>query len=157
MVNIYIEISKGSNIKYEHEKETNTLILDRILHNTNIYPFNYGYIPNTLSPDGDPLDVILLCDASLIPGCIAKCKVIGGIHTEDENGIDEKILMVLDEKLDITSKNYNNISDISETELENIKYFLNHYKDNETNKFVKVGETYNKETALQIINKYTLK
>lgn len=81
---VFIEISKGSNLKYEHDKETGKLVLDRILHNTNTFPYNYGYIPNTLSPDGDPLDIIILCDYSIHPGCYADCKIIGGIETDDE-------------------------------------------------------------------------
>ena len=101
---IFIEISKGSNLKYEHHKETNSLILDRIIHNTNTFPYNYGYIPNTLSPDGDPLDIIILCDYSIYPGCYAECKVIGGIETEDESGKDDKILAVLADSLDPKSK-----------------------------------------------------
>ena len=153
---IFIEISKGSNLKYEHHKETNSLILDRIIHNTNTFPYNYGYIPNTLSPDGDPLDIIILCDYSIYPGCYAECKVIGGIETEDESGKDDKILAVLADSLDPKSKLINEITDINKVDFDNIVYFLKHYKDNESDKYVKIGKIYDKENALNVISKYKL-
>ena len=81
---VYIEISKGSKIKYEFNEENNMLELDRILHNSNVFPYNYGFIPNTLSSDGDPVDVIIICDYKLLPGCITNVKIIGGIETSDE-------------------------------------------------------------------------
>jgi inorganic pyrophosphatase len=155
-MNVFIEISKGSNLKYEHDKESNSLILDRILHNTNAFPYNYGYIPNTLSPDGDPLDIIILCDYSIHPGCYAKCKILGGIETTDESGIDDKIIAVLDDKLDHKSKYYNDINDINKGDLDNILYFLQHYKDNESDKYVNIGKIYNKSEADKVIKKYTL-
>ena len=123
---VFIEIVKI--LKYEHDKETGALILDRILHNTNNFPYNYGYIPNTLSPDGDPLDIIILCDHSIHPGCYAECKIIGGIETDDESGKDDKIIAVLSEKVDPKSKLYNDINDINKFDLDNILYFLKHYK-----------------------------
>ncbi len=155
-MNVFIEISKGSNLKYEHDKVLNSLILDRILHNTNVFPYNYGYIPNTLSPDGDPLDIIILCDYPINPGCYAKCKILGGIETTDESGIDDKIIAVLDDNLDQKSKYYNDISDINKVDLDNILYFLKHYKDNELDKYVNVGKIYNKKEAEEVIKKYTL-
>ena len=153
---VFIEVSKGSNLKYEHDKETNCIILDRILHNSNVFPYNYGYIPNTLAPDGDPLDIIILGENSIHPGCYANVKILGGIETDDESGKDDKILAVLDDKVDQKSKSYNELSDINKTDLENVIYFLKHYKDNESNKYVNVGKIYNKQTALEVISKYTL-
>ena len=155
-VNAYLEISKGSQIKYEYNKEKKCLEVDRILHNTNSFPYNYGFIPNTLSPDGDALDIIILCDYPLLAGTMAKCKIIGGIETRDEKGIDDKILAVLDEKLDNKSFYINDIKDINEGSLEHILYFLNHYKDNEKNKYVEVGEIYNRDKALKKIKQFTL-
>lgn len=153
---IFIEISKGSNLKYEHDKETNSLMLDRIIHNTNTFPYNYGYIPNTLSPDGDPLDIIILCDYSLLPGSYAECKIIGGIETEDECGKDDKILAVLADSLDPKSRLINDIADINKVDFDNIIYFLKHYKDNELNKYINIGKIYNKQTSLNLISKYSL-
>ena len=153
---VIIEVSKNSNIKYEYDKENKCLILDRILHNTNFFPYNYGFIPNTLSPDGDPVDIIVLCEYSLTPGIICDVKIIGGINTEDEAGQDDKIIAVLSNKTDSTSKDIENISDIGENILKNIRYFLKHYKDNENNKFINVKEFYNKSRAIDIINQYSL-
>ena len=101
---VLIEVSKNSNLKYEFDKESKTLVLDRVLHNTNRFPYNYGFIPNTLSPDGDPIDIIILCEYELIPGCICDVKVIGGIDTSDESGQDDKIICVLSDKIDKQSK-----------------------------------------------------
>ena len=153
---VIIEVSKNSNIKYEYDKENKCLILDRILHNTNFFPYNYGFIPNTLSPDGDPVDIIVLCEYSLTPGIMCDVKIIGGINTEDEAGQDDKIIAVLSNKTDSTSKDIENISDIGENILKNIRYFLEHYKDNEDNKFINVKEFYNKSRAINIINQYSL-
>ena len=153
---VIIEVSKNSNIKYEYDKVNKCLILDRILHNTNFFPYNYGFIPNTLSPDGDPVDIIVLCEYSLTPGIMCDVKIIGGINTEDEAGQDDKIIAVLSNKTDSTSKDIENISDIGENILKNIRYFLEHYKDNENNKFINVKEFYNKSRAINIINQYSL-
>tara|TARA_B100000795_G_C22656956_1_gene382529 strand:+ start:58 stop:534 length:477 start_codon:yes stop_codon:yes gene_type:complete len=152
----YIEISKNSHVKYEYNKKFNCLEVDRILHNTNSFPYNYGFIPNTLSPDGDELDIIILCDYPLLAGSMAKCKIIGGIETTDEKGIDDKILAVLDEPLDNKSQQIHTVDDINKGSLANIIYFLQHYKDNEKNKYIEVGEIYSKETALEKIKKYSL-
>ena len=108
-----------------------------------------------MSPDGDPLDIILLCDNSLYPGCIVKCKIIGGINTTDEKGEDDKIIAVPIDKIDKYSVGINDISDINKVELDHVIYFLKHYKDNEHGKYINIGEIYNKETALKIIEKYT--
>lgn len=153
---VFIEVSKNSNLKYEFDKKSNSLVLDRVLHNTNIFPYNYGFIPNTLSPDGDPVDIIILCDYELIPGCICDVKVIGGIDTSDESGQDDKIICVLSDKIDKQSKYISDISDIRQSTIDNIVYFLSHYKEGELNKYVKIGEIYNKKKALEIIKKYSL-
>lgn len=155
-INAYLEISKGSQIKYEYNKKLKCLEVDRILHNTNSFPYNYGFIPNTLSPDGDALDIIILCDYPLLAGSMAKCKIVGGIETKDEKGIDDKILAVLNEKLDNKSIYINDIGDINKGTLAHIIYFLNHYKDNEKDKYVEVGKIYNKSIALNKIKQYTL-
>ena len=152
----YIEIPYNTSVKYEYDKQLNKMRCDRILNTSMLYPGNYGYIPNTLSPDGDPLDIIILCDYSIHPGCYAECKIIGGIETDDENGKDDKILAVLSDSLDPKSKLFNDVNDINKIDLDNILYFLKHYKDNETNKFVNIGKIYNKQTALDVVAKYTL-
>lgn len=150
-MDVYIEVSKNSKVKYEYDKEKGMLIVDRILHNTNVFPYNYGFVPNTLSQDGDPLDVIVLCDFELVPGCIAKCKILGGIDVSDEEGQDDKIICVLDDKLDPKSKKLQEVMDINEQELENVLYFLRHYKNGENGKYINVGEVYNREKAMEIV------
>jgi len=151
IVNVYIEISKNSNIKYEYDKEIKSLVCDRVLHTPFRYEFNYGFIPDTLSPDGDALDAVVLMDESLIPGCYIKCKIIGCLETSDEKGIDPKLILVPIDKIDPNSKDMNNISDISEHNLKKIKYFYKHYKDLE-NKMVEVGNFLNKEDSITVYN-----
>jgi inorganic pyrophosphatase len=156
MINIFIEVSLGSKLKYEYCHKTNKLVLDRILHNTNTFPYNYGFLPNTLSPDGDPLDAIVICNHSLQPGSMVNCKILGGIETIDEKGLDDKIILIPSDKIDPYSKDINNLEDLDSKILDNIKYFLNHYKDNEEGKYIIVKDSYNKAEALKRIKKYTL-
>lgn len=134
-------------MKYEYDKDAECLRLDRILHNSNVFPYNYGYIPGTLSDDGDPLDIIILCDYPIQPGAMVSCKILGGIMTTDESGGDHKILAVLSDKCDPKSAHFT----ANPYTLECIRYFLEHYKDGEKNKFIKLGETYGREEALRII------
>ena len=108
-VDVVIEIAKGGHIKYEYDKERNMLICDRILHTPMKYPFNYGFIPNTLSEDGDPLDVVVLMDDELIPGCIIRCKILGCLDTKDDAGNDPKMIVCPIEKVDPMWKNNDNL------------------------------------------------
>lgn len=149
---IHIEISKNSNIKYEYDHKTNELICDRILHTTFSYPFNYGYIPKTLSDDGDPLDAVVICDFNLVPNSYILCKVVGVLETKDENGKDDKIILVPADKVDLRSKNINNINNINDITKDRIKHFFKHYKDLEKDKWIKVGNYMNKEKAINVIN-----
>lgn len=149
---VYIEVSKGSNLKYEHDKNSGMCVLDRVLHNTQCFPYNYGYLPDSLSPDGDPLDVIVYCPYSLFPGTMVKIKVLGVIKAIDEAGEDDKIFAVPIDKCDPLSKHYNDISDINETDLDNIKYFLRRYKDGEKGKFMDIGDVLGKEDAMKVIS-----
>jgi len=145
-INVYIEISKNSNIKYEYNKELQALVCDRILHTPFKYDFNYGFIPDTLSDDGDTLDAIVLMEESLIPGSYIKCKIIGCLETVDEKGSDPKLILVPMDDVDPLSKNINDITDIPTHTLTKIKYFYKHYKDLE-NKKVVVGNFLNKEMS----------
>ena len=147
-----IEIPKNSYIKYE--MENGQLCVDRILTTPMPFPFNYGYIPKTLGEDGDPLDVVLISDFSLVPGCKAKIKVIGVLDMEDEKGVDEKIVGTIE-----SEKKYEDINDINQLykqTLHDIKYFFTHYKDNESNKFSKVKDFYGKDHAINIIKRSKL-
>lgn len=113
-VDVIIEISKNSHIKYEYDKERNMIMCDRILHTPMKYPFNYGFIPNTLSEDGDPLDVVVLMDDKLIPGCIIKCIILGYLETRDDAGNDPKLIVCPIEKVDPMWKGTHNLSNIYE-------------------------------------------
>ena len=113
-VDVIIEIAKGGHIKYEYDKERNMLVCDRILHTPMKYPFNYGFIPNTLSEDGDPVDVVVLMDDELVPGCLIKCKIIGYLETKDDAGNDPKLIVCPVGKVDPMWKNVDNLFDISE-------------------------------------------
>lgn len=163
-VDVFIEISKGSNIKYEYDKERKELVCDRILHTPFKYPFNYGFIPNTLSEDNDPIDVVVLMDDALVPGCVIKCKIIGYLDTSDDSGNDPKLIACPIEKVDPMWKNVDDLVSsldmIDNHTLEKIKYFFQHYKDLE-HKSVDVGNFYDKALALKVynesINRYTFK
>jgi inorganic pyrophosphatase len=140
-MDIIIEISKGSSIKYEIEN--GTLKVDRFLNVPFVYPFNYGYIPNTLGRDDDPLDAVVLCNYSLLPGSTINCKLIGALKTTDEHGEDNKFIFVPADIVDIKSENIVSMIDISNKEKEKIKYFFTHYKDLDKNKWIEVDKWVN--------------
>jgi len=148
-IDVFIEIAKNSHIKYEYNQELKALVCDRILHTPFKYEFNYGFIPNTLSEDGDPLDIVVLMDDALIPGSYIKCKFLGVLETEDEHGVDPKIIMCPCNKVDPKYRNFNSLNDIPESTREKIHYFFSHYKDLEK-KFVKIGRWLDKEDAIQL-------
>ena len=148
---VFIEIAKGSNIKYEFDKVKNSLVCDRILYTPFRYTFNYGFIPETLSLDSDPIDAVVIMDDSLVPGCYIKCKIIGCLETSDAEGIDPKLILCPINKVDPKASLYNDIDDLPNFTLEQIKYFFSHYKDLE-NKFVNIGNFLNRKKAIKIYN-----
>jgi inorganic pyrophosphatase len=149
MVLVHIEIPVGSSVKYEFED--NKLLVDRILSTSMHYPGNYGYIPNSLADDGDPIDVLIINTQALYPTSFIDCKVLGMLVTEDEKGFDEKVIAIPSEKIDRTLSNINDISDIAEEKLQLIKDFFQHYKANEPNKWVKVYDFKNADETLKFI------
>lgn len=149
LYNVIIEIPLGSRIKYEFDKDFNMVRVDRYLLTPTPYPFNYGYFPNTLAEDNDPLDAILLINEPLIPGCIIECEIIGGIEMIDNNEIDHKIFVVPGNKLNFIHKKLTN-----EFEKE-IRFFLENYKKLE-NKNVILGKLLSKEESIEIYNKSKL-
>jgi inorganic pyrophosphatase len=160
-VDVIIEISKNSHIKYEYDKERNIIKCDRILHTPMKYPFNYGFIPNTLSEDGDPLDVVVLMDDELVPGCIIRCKILGYLDTKDDEGNDPKLIVCPIEKVDPMWKGVYNLFNIYENANEfitlmRVKYFFQHYKDLE-NKKVYIGDFHNKDDALKVYQESILR
>ena len=132
-VNVIIEIAKGGHIKYEYDKERNMLVCDRILHTPMKYPFNYGFIPNTLSEDGDPLDVVVLMDDELIPGCMIRCKILGYLDTKDDAGNDPKIIVCPIQKVDPLWKNIDDLLSINNVKLnytQDVNYLIEHINNN---------------------------
>lgn len=150
-VNVFIEIPKDSNIKYELDKDAGAIFVDRFLHTAMSYPANYGFIPNTLADDGDPVDVLVLSEHTILPGTVIPAVVIGVLEMEDEAGIDAKVLAVPTSKIDPFFGSYNDISAIPEAIKNKIKHFFENYKTLEPNKWVKVKEWQNREKALEII------
>jgi len=148
-IDCLIEVSKGSNVKYEFDKKKNMLRCDRILSTSMSYPGNYGYIENTLSEDNDPIDVLLVCDFPLQPLSLITIKIIGVLMMTDEKGTDEKLIAVPTEDVDPDSEDINNLDDLPKSLLNKIKHFFEHYKDTEKNKWVKVEEFQNAEVAIQ--------
>lgn len=137
-VNVIIEIPLGSNVKYELDKETGALFVDRILFTSMVYPFNYGFIPKTLEEDGDPVDVLVLGEQPVFPGSVVKAKPIGVLNTRDEKGVDSKIVSVPVEDIDPKYKGIDDISQVPEAVREKISHFFEHYKELEPGKWVKV-------------------
>tara|TARA_Y100001954_G_C15719405_1_gene557398 strand:+ start:387 stop:866 length:480 start_codon:yes stop_codon:yes gene_type:complete len=156
IIDSIIEVPKNTNLKYEFDKKLNMIRLDRILHSSMIYPFNYGYIPNTLADDGDPLDIMVICDFVCHPNIILKSRIIGVLITEDEKGFDEKILAVPDNSVDPSYDNIQNYTDLDKHIINKIEYFFRHYKSNEPNKWIKIHSFENKEKAVEIYNKSLL-
>jgi inorganic pyrophosphatase len=148
-VDVFIEISKNSHIKYEYDKNLKILKCDRILHTPFKYLFNYGFIPNTISPDGDPLDAVVIMEEELVPGCIIRCKILGCLETQDDSGVDPKMILCPANKVDPTYTTINDIRHVPHLTLKKIHYFFSHYKDLE-NKSVQVGELLGKEEAIRI-------
>ena len=153
ILDMIVEIPRNSNVKYEYDKNLDKMRCDRIISTSMLYPGNYGYIPETLSGDGDPLDILLLCDYPIYPGTIVKVKVIGVLLTTDEKGADEKLIAVPDDSVDHSSISINSLSDIGNHVLSKIKHFFKHYKDNENNKWVQVGEFKDRQETIEIIEK----
>lgn len=150
-INVVIEIPMNSNVKYELDKETGVLIVDRVLFTSMIYPFNYGFVPNTLEEDGDPVDVLVLSYEPLIPGSVIKARPIGILETEDEKGRDAKIIAVPVDKIDPRFENIRDIDDIPSSLKERIAHFFEHYKELEKGKWVKVIGWRRREDALKRI------
>ncbi|MDR3290307.1 MAG: inorganic diphosphatase [Rickettsiales bacterium] len=138
-VNVIIENSANAlPVKYELDKESGALFVDRFIATPMHYPCNYGFIPNTLSDDGDPADVLVISEFPIQPGAVIPAKVIGVLIMEDEKGVDEKLLAVPTVKMNSEYSHYNELTDIPEVLLNKVKHFFEHYKELEKGKWVKV-------------------
>ncbi|WP_198972241.1 inorganic diphosphatase [Xylophilus sp. ASV27] len=137
--NVVIEISMNSDpVKYEVDKESGAVFVDRFLTTAMHYPTNYGYVPQTLSGDGDPVDVLVMTPFPLPPGVVVPCRPIGILMMQDEAGVDGKVLAVPTEKLLPIYSHYQKPEDIHPLILQQISHFFEHYKDLEAGKWVKV-------------------
>ena len=140
-LNVIIEVPIGGEpVKYEFDKASGALFVDRILHTSMRYPVNYGFIPHTLSADGDPLDCLVVARSPFIPGCVVRARPIAVLWLEDESGGDEKILAV---PVDTTFPYYEKVEeadDLPPIVRQQIEHFFTHYKDLEPDKWVRVGK-----------------
>jgi len=148
-VQVYIEIEKGSNIKYEFDKQENKLLIDRILPDPFYYPYAYGFIPNTLAMDGDDLDILVVTNKYLKKDAFYDVYIVGVLVMEDEKGMDEKVICVLEEDL----ANIQNITDLDRSILENIYTFFSNYKKDTPGKWSRVIGYEDKDHAIQLYKK----
>lgn len=138
-VNVVIEVPMGvSPVKYEMDKDSGAIVVDRFVQTAMHYPCNYGFIPHTLSADGDPVDVLVLTRFPLVSGCVIAVRPIGVLLMEDDGGKDEKIIAVPTVKLDPYYANVNSCQDLPEVFTAQIQHFFEHYKDLEKGKWVKI-------------------
>jgi len=151
-LNVIIEVPIGGEpVKYEFDKQSGALFVDRILHTPMRYPANYGFVPHTLSPDGDPLDALVVARSPFIPGCVVRVRPIAVLKLEDEHGGDEKLLTV---PVDSTFPYYNKVDekdDLPEIVMQQIEHFFTHYKDLEPSKWVRIGSWGDADEARRII------
>ena len=151
-VNVLVECPIGGHpIKYELDKDSGTLVVDRFLYTPMSYPGNYGFVPHTLSDDGDPIDVLICNTRPLVPGCVINVRPIGVLVMEDNAGQDEKIIAVPTPKLTRRYENVHEYTDLPEITRQQIEHFFEHYKDLEPGKWVKVVGWGNAAEAEQMI------
>jgi inorganic pyrophosphatase len=150
--NVIIEIPMNADpVKYEVDKETGAIFVDRFMSTSMHYPTNYGYVPQTISGDGDPVDVLVITPVPLIPGVVVTCRAIGILKMEDEAGQDGKILAVPTDKILSIYTQWQKPEDLNPMRLKTIAHFFEHYKDLEPNKWVKILGWEGPESAHQEI------
>ena len=153
-VNVIVEVPHGGHpVKYEMDKESGAMFVDRFMHTAMQYPANYGFIPHTLSDDGDPVDVLVVSRIPVVPGAVIRSRPIGVLMMHDEAGGDEKLLAVPVEQLNPYYKNVQNYTDMPEILIQRITHFFQHYKDLEEGKWVKVDGWQDADFAREIIVK----
>jgi len=151
-VNAVIEIPQGGvPVKYEFDKRSGALYVDRFLHTAMYYPGSYGFVPHTLSADGDPTDIIVVGQVAVVPGCIIRCRPVGALLMEDEAGPDEKIVAVPVDKLHPFYSGVKSYSDLPPILIDQIAHFFEHYKDLEKGKWVTIVRWVGAEDAAELI------
>jgi len=139
LVNVVVEIPMGSNVKYEMDKESGMVKVDRFLYTSMIYPFNYGFVPGTKAEDGDPLDVLVISSYSVAPGSFIEVRPVGVLRMMDEEGNDEKIIGLPTAKVDPAYANVQEINDLPDVVRSKIIHFFEHYKELEPGKWTRVS------------------
>ena len=153
-INVIIEVPFGREpVKYEMDKKSGALYVDRVMHTSMRYPCNYGFIPHTLSEDGDPIDILVASPVEFLSGCIVRCRPVGVLNMVDEKGTDEKILAVPVDDLNPYYKEVKQYSDLPEMLLNQISHFFAHYKDLESGKWVELEGWESAEQAAELIVK----
>ncbi len=151
-LNVIIEVPLGGEpIKYEIDKASGALFVDRFLYTPMRYPGNYGFIPHTLCGDGDPLDVLVMNSRPLVPGAVVRSRPVGVLFMEDDGGRDEKILAVPVHKLTAMYDKVHDIGDIQQIQVERVKHFFTHYKDLEPGKWAKISHVGDAGDAKRVI------
>jgi inorganic pyrophosphatase len=158
-INVIVEVAVGGEpIKYELDKDAGALIVDRFLYTPMRYPGNYGFVPHTLSEDGDPIDVLVASTRAIVPGAVMNCRPIGVLIMKDEAGEDEKVIAVPSTKLTRRYESVQNYTDLPEITLHQIRHFFEHYKDLEIDKWVELqgweDATTAKRLIVEAINRY---
>ena len=151
-VNVIIEVPVGGEpIKYEMDKASGTLFVDRFLYTPMRYPGNYGFVPHTLSTDGDPIDVLVCNTRAIVPGAVISCRPVGVLVMEDDGGGDEKIIAVPSAKLTRRYERVRTYSDLPDITIQQIQHFFEHYKDLEPDKWVKIHHWGDADEAKRLI------
>lgn len=151
-INVIVEVPVGGEpIKYEMDKASGALMVDRFLYTPMRYPGNYGFVPHTLSADGDPIDVLVCNTRAIVPGAVINCRPVGVLVMEDDGGGDEKIIAVPSAKLTQRYANVKTYSDLPEISIKQIEHFFAHYKDLEPGKWVKIDHWGHADEARALI------
>lgn len=151
-INVIIEVPIGGEpIKYEMDKASGTLVVDRFLYTPMRYPGNYGFVPHTLSADGDPIDVLVCNTRAIVPGAVINCRPVGVLVMEDEHGGDEKVIAVPSNKLTMRYDKIASYSDLPAISIMQIEHFFSHYKDLEPKKWAKIDHWGDAAEAYQLI------
>jgi len=150
---IEIEANCAVPVKYEFDKESGFMMVDRFIATPMYYPCNYGFVPNTLSEDGDAADVLVVSPYPIKSGCVVEVRPVGVLVMEDEKGMDEKIIAVPSSSVTKMYDNVNDIADLDQSLIAKIQHFFEHYKDLEKGKWVKVQSVQGKQKAIEILQK----
>ena len=153
-INVIVEVPIGGQpIKYELDKDSGTLYVDRFLYTSMVYPGNYGFVPHTLSEDGDPIDVLVANTRAIVPGAVMNCRPVGVLIMKDDKGPDEKIIAVPSARLTRRYEGIHKYSELPEITIQQIEHFFNHYKDLEPDKWTEIDKVAEADVAKDMITK----